>query len=135
MRGHRDPRPSPDVRELAAIFAGGVVGALARMALAEALPHAPGTWPWATFAANLGGAFLLGVVVARLPPASLRRPFAGIGVCGALTTFATLQLELLQMLDDGAWALASAYAVASLAGGLAAVRLGIGLARGRRLAA
>jgi CrcB protein len=135
MRGHRDPPPPLDGRELAAIFAGGVAGALARMALAEALPHAPGTWPWATLAANLAGAFLLGVVVARVPSSSYRRPFAGIGACGALTTFATLQLELLELLDDGAWVLASTYAAVSLAGGLAAVRLGLGFTRGRRLAA
>jgi fluoride exporter len=83
---------------------------------------------------NLAGAFVLGWVVTRLPPASYRRPFLGIGVCGALTTFATLQLELLRMLDapDPARPLALAYAVASLLGGLAAVRLGIASARDPR---
>jgi CrcB protein len=121
--------PHTDVRELTAIFAGGTLGALARVALAQAFPHAPSAWPWTTCAANLLGALVLGWVVTRLPAASLRRPFVGIGVCGALTTFSTLQLELLRMLDAGRLALAAAYAVASLAGGLAAVRLGMGLAR------
>jgi CrcB protein len=128
----RDHLPGRDVRELTAIFAGGMLGAVARVALAEAFPHARGAWPWTTFAVNLFGALLLGWVVTRLPAASYRRPFLGIGVCGALTTFSTLQLELLRMLDAGSAALALAYAAASLVGGLAAVRLGVALARGER---
>jgi len=134
MRGQRNRPPHPDVRELAAIFAGGMLGALARVALAQGFPHARGAWPWATFSVNLAGALVLGWAVTRLPPASYRRPFLGIGVCGALTTFATLQLELLHMLDDGRWGLALAYTAASLAGGLAAVRAGVVLAREPRRA-
>lgn len=125
----RDHLPRQDVRELTAIFAGGMLGALARVGLAQGFPHAPSAWPWATFAANLAGALLLGWAVTQLPAASYRRPFVGIGVCGALTTFSTLQLELLRMLDAGRWPLALAYVAASLAGGLAAVRIGIALAR------
>jgi len=45
-----------DRRELAAIFVGGVVGALARLGLVEAMTPTPGEWPWATFVANLAGA-------------------------------------------------------------------------------
>jgi CrcB protein len=125
-----------DVREPAAIFAGGMLGALARVGIGEAFPHAAAAWPWTTFGVNLLGAFVLGWVVTRLPPGSYRRPFLGIGVCGALTTFSTFQLELLRMLDGGRWALALVYAAASMAGGLAAVRLGMRLARrGERIAA
>ena len=40
-----------DPRELAAIFVGGFIGALARVALAEAWPAGPAHWPWATFVA------------------------------------------------------------------------------------
>lgn len=130
MRGQPSRQPRHDARELAAIFVGGTLGALARVALAEGFPHARDAWPWTTFAVNLAGAALLGWAVTRLPPASYRRPFLGIGVCGALTTFSTFQLELLRMLDAGSAPLALAYAAASLAGGLGAVRLGIALARG-----
>jgi CrcB protein len=130
----RDHLPGRDVRELTAIFAGGMLGAVARIALAETFPHARDAWPWTTFVVNLAGAMLLGWAVTRLPAASYRRPFVGIGVCGALTTFSTMQLELLRMLDapDPARPLALAYAAASLAGGLVAVRLGIALGRGGR---
>ena len=39
--------PTLDASELAAVFAGGVAGALARAGVVEALPHAAGNWPWA----------------------------------------------------------------------------------------
>jgi fluoride exporter len=133
MRGQPSRQPRHDPRELAAIFAGGMLGAVARVALAQGFPHARDAWPWTTFGVNLAGALLLGWAVTRLPAASYRRPFVGIGVCGALTTFSTFQLELLRMLDAGSSPLALAYAAASLVGGLAAVRLGIKLARAGRV--
>ena len=81
-----------------------MIGALARVGLAEAAPHGPASWPWATFAANMAGALLLGYFVARLRDhreEQLRPPFLTTGICGTLTTFATLQLELFEMLDAG----------------------------------
>jgi fluoride exporter len=114
-----------DRRELAAIFVGGAIGALARYGLAQALPHDAGTWPWATFAVNVAGAVALGYLTTRLqerlPPSAYRRPLLGTGLCGALTTFSTLQIELLQMLDHGEGGLAAGYAAASTAAGLLAV--------------
>ncbi len=122
-----------DYRELAAIFAGGFIGALARMGLVEAFPHDVTSWPWATFIANVVGAFLLGYFVTRLqerlPLSSHRRPLLGTGFCGALTTFSTLQVELLNMLDAGAIALALAYVAASIAAGFLAVTLATNITR------
>ena len=51
--------PRVDRREIAAIFAGGALGTLARAALAEAFPHAATAWPWPTFGVNIAAAFLL----------------------------------------------------------------------------
>ena len=122
-----------DRRELAAIFVGGAIGALARYGLAEALPHDPGTWPWATFAVNVAGALALGYLTTRLqerlPPSAYRRPLLGTGLCGALTTFSTMQVELLQMLDAGEAGLAASYAAASLAAGLLAIAATTNLVR------
>jgi CrcB protein len=128
-----------DGRELGAIFCGGFLGAVARVALDDALPHGAAAWPWATFIVNVAGAFLLGYVTTRLqerlPLSSYRRPLLGTGFCGALTTFSTMQVELLRMLDAGAIALACGYAAASVAAGALAVALATNLVRRARLAA
>ena len=125
-----------DRRELAAIFVGGAIGALARYALGGALPHDPGSWPWATFCVNVAGALTLGYLTTRLqerlPPTAYRRPLLGTGLCGALTTFSTMQVELLQMLDDGRSELAAGYAAASIAAGLLAVAATTNVVRASR---
>jgi CrcB protein len=121
-----------DYRQLAAIYAGGVIGALARVGLAEAAPHGPDAWPWPTFAVNMAGALLLGYFVARLrdhPEDSLAHPFLTTGICGTLTTFSTMQLELFEMVDAGNLALAAAYIAATLGVGFLFVRTGIALER------
>jgi fluoride exporter len=127
-----------DRRELAAIFAGGFGGAVARAEIGVALaPASPSAWPWATFVVNVAGAALLGYAVTRLqerlPLSAYRRPFVGTGVCGALTTFSTMQLELLRMLDAGALGRALLYAAASLAAGFGAVLLATNGVRRARL--
>jgi CrcB protein len=125
------------MRRLAAIYAGGVIGALARVGLAEAAPHAAGGWPWATFAVNMAGALLLGWHFARLadhPEDSVAHPLLTTGLCGTLTTFSTLQLELFEMVEAGALGLAAVYIAATLGFGYLAVRLGIALERAPEVA-
>ena len=121
-------RPTTGLPELAAIFAGGFVGAIARVAIAEGLTVEPGRWPWATLIANVVGALVLGYVAERVRDRR-RLLFLATGFCGALTTFSTLQLELLGMLDAAHYALAAAYALASVSLGLAAVAVATKAAR------
>ena len=54
------------------------------------------------------------------------------GICGTLTTFSTLQLELFEMVDGGYLGLAAAYVGATLLVGYAFVRIGIALSIARR---
>lgn len=126
-----------DLRRLAVIYAGGMIGAVARVWLSQAAQHAPGQWPWATFAVNMAGALLIGYFVARLhdhPEDSLTHPFLTTGICGTLTTFSTLQLELFQMVDAGNLALAAGYVAATLAAGYLFLRVGMALERRPELA-
>ena len=126
-----------DRRELAAIFIGGAFGSALRTGLSELAPTHTGHWPWVTFAVNAVGCLLLGYFVTRLqermPITAYRRPLLGTGVCGALTTFSTFQVELLQMLEHGDVGLAVGYAAGSLAAGFAGVALGTGIVRRARL--
>ncbi len=130
-------RPHIDRQELAAIFAGGFIGALARAALAQIDVARAYEWPWATFAVNLLGAALLGYFITRLqerlPPSRYRRAFLGTGICGALTTFSTVAVELSRMVEGERTGLAAGYAGASVAGGLAAIFLTTKLVRRARL--
>ncbi|HEX4288759.1 MAG TPA: fluoride efflux transporter CrcB, partial [Trebonia sp.] len=113
--------------------AGGALGTLARAALAQGFPHSATAWPWPTFAVNIVAAFLLGYFVTRLqerlPLSSYRRPLLGTGLCGGLSTFSTMQLEIVKMLDAHAWGLAAGYAASSVAAGYAAIQLSTALVR------
>lgn len=122
-----------DRRELAAVFAGGALGTLARAGFEELAAPDPGRWPWPTFTVNIVGAFLLGVFVTRLlerlPVSSYRRPLLGTGLCGGLTTFSTMQVETLKMIEHGHYGLAAGYTAGSIGAGLVAVYVGTVLVR------
>lgn len=123
-----------DRRELGAIFIGGALGALLRAGLGEALPAGDAAWPWATFTVNVVGAALLGYWFTALPHTSYRRPLLTTGFCGALTTFSTVQLELLEMIDAGRVGLAVVYLAASVLAGLVGVQAASAVARGTEAA-
>ena len=114
-----------DKKELAAVFAGGAVGTAARAAVNALTSPGPNHWPWATFTVNIVGAFILGFVTTRLlerlPLSAYRRPLLGTGFCGGLTTFSTMQVETLQMIEQQEYGMAAAYSVVSVSAGLLAV--------------
>jgi fluoride exporter len=124
---------SHDYRELAAIFAGGALGALIRAEMNNLLVRDSEHWPWSTFIVNIVGAFLVGYfttrLLERLPLSSYRRPLLGTGFCGGLTTFSTVQVDTVRMIERGHWVLATSYSVVSIVVGLLAVHLGTILVR------
>lgn len=130
----RDPdapaRPSgPTKAAVTAVALGGVLGAEGRYGLAEALPHRPGEWPWATLVTNLAGCLFIGLLMVVLlevvpRPHPLARPFLGVGILGGFTTFSTFALDADTLLDDHRIGLAVGYLLASLIGGLLAVVAG-----------
>jgi CrcB protein len=122
-----------DPRELLAIFCGGAIGAVARAGLGVSVSVADGAWPWPTFLVNIVAALLLGYfstrLLERLPVSSYRRPFLGTGLCGGLSTFSTMQVETVRLVQANAYAVAVGYTVASLVCGLVAVHVATTLTR------
>ncbi|HEY7935202.1 MAG TPA: fluoride efflux transporter CrcB [Solirubrobacteraceae bacterium] len=129
---------SLDARELCAIFVGGIAGSLLRAWLARRFATGDGDWPWAIFAINVSGSFVLAGVATHLQGRSLRStvlgPLLGVGFCGAYTTFSTMQLELVQMIDRNRYALAGSYALGSVLAGLLAIWAGTLLVRRTQMA-
>ncbi|ASW56873.1 CrcB family protein [Plantactinospora sp. KBS50] len=118
---------------LAAIAAGGVVGALARYGLSVAWPHRPGGFPWATFVTNVTGCLLIGVLMVLITEVwtahRLVRPFLGVGVMGGYTTFSTYAVEIQQAVAAGHPRMALLYLAATVTAALAAVYAGTALTR------
>ncbi|MEQ7127574.1 CrcB family protein [Actinopolymorpha sp. B11F2] len=85
---------------LAAVSAGGVLGSLVRSGVSVAFPHRSGEFAWATFAINVSGCLLIGVLMVLLEQVwtgrRLLRPFLGIGVLGGFTTFSTYILDAIR---------------------------------------
>jgi fluoride exporter len=117
--------PGVDGRELVAIFLGGTAGALLRVWLGVTFASPADSWPWSIFAINVSGCFALGYLATRLqerlPQSTYRRPLLGTGFCGAYTTFSTVQVEIVAMLDRGSYGLAAGYAAASIVAGYLAI--------------
>lgn len=113
---------------LALIAAGGAIGTLARYGLQQAWPHQPGQFPWATFAVNVSGCLLIGVLMTLIghvwPRQRLLRPFFGVGVLGGYTTFSTYALDIQQALGATAAATALLYLAGTVLSALLAVWAG-----------
>src|SRR5215204_7719717 len=114
---------------------GGATGAAARFAVAQWMGARWGwTFPWGTFAVNVTGSLAIGLVMALLiargaDPAY--RLLLVTGFLGGYTTFSSYSFETVALLQARRWDAAALYVVGSVALGLLATGLGLGL--GRRL--
>lgn len=130
---HTEPLPTGPVRlpwpVLAAIAAGGVLGALARYGLAVAWPSRPGHFPWATFATNVSGCLLIGVLMVLITEVRaahpLVRPLLGVGVLGGFTTFSTYAVDVQRLVAARAPGTALLYLAGTLVAALLAAYAGI----------
>jgi len=113
-------------RPLVLVAVGGFIGAVLRHALAVGLPA---SFPVGTLAANVFGAYLLGVLLYGVWLADLfdrqTRLVLGTGFCSSLTTYSTFAVETSQLAPD----LAAANVGLNYALGFAAVVLGRATAR------
>ncbi|MEU5161798.1 CrcB family protein [Streptomyces sp. NPDC020875] len=116
---------------VAAVAAGGAVGALARYAVVRARPADD---PLTTLAVNLLGSFLIGVLMVLVAeggrnPHPLIRPFAGTGVLGGFTTFSAYALDIRELLAREQPLTAFGYLAGTLIGCLGAVWAAVLLTR------
>jgi fluoride exporter len=114
---------------VAAVFLGGMLGAVARYGAGALLPSLGDGFPWDTLVENVAGSLLLGfilvVLVERFGPTSLLRPFLAVGVLGSFTTFSAMAVEGDLLVREGDAALAAVYWSTTVALGLGAALVGI----------
>ncbi|WP_068296225.1 fluoride efflux transporter CrcB [Pararhodobacter sp. CCB-MM2] len=111
---------------------GGAIGASGRYLTGVAAIRLMGPgFPWGTLAVNLIGSFVMGVVVVVLGHLSANRlaPLLMTGVLGGFTTFSAFSLDALTIWERGQQGLAALYVGVSVAGSLAAIALGLWIAR------
>jgi len=118
------------MRTVVGIAVAGSIGALARYGLDGLVSRrTAGAFPWGTFAVNVTGSFLLGLLFTVLTEQIAAPPWfrstLTIGLLGAYTTFSTLSFESYRLIEDGAVGIAAANMLGSMAAGLVAVYLGV----------
>lgn len=96
---------------------------------------APGAaWPVGTFAANVAGGLCMGLLAGWLAfrggaQQETIRLFAGVGVLGGFTTFSSYSLEAVLMIERRQYGLATTYVVGSVVLAVAALFVGLMIAR------
>lgn len=118
------------LRSFLAVGIGGILGAICRYSLSLAVPNTE-IFPFTTLFINLLGCFCLAWLFTSFIKRTPIVLGVGTGFCGAFTTFSTLSLETLLLLENSEWLQAVLYVTVSVLGGLACTWLGIRLARGR----
>jgi CrcB protein len=117
------------------VFLGGGVGSVARYVVGMQTLRAFGpNWPFGTFAVNLTGGLLMGLLVGYLAhrggvDQEKWRVMLGVGVLGGFTTFSAFSLETARMFEQRAYGQAFGYATSSVILAVGAVFLGMMLAR------
>ena len=121
------PPAAPQGRVLAAVAAGGALGALARYGALVLWPTPRGGFPWTVFVVNVSGCALIGALMVLTVERGrvthpLVRPFLGVGVLGGFTTFSTYAAGVSDLLVRQEVLTAMAYAAVTAAAALGAVR-------------
>ncbi len=125
---------NPAMPHLLLVAIGGALGSMLRYGVGRlTLMLAGPGFPFGTFAVNIAGGFMMGLLAGWLARSAEGgeelRLLLGVGVLGGFTTFSAFSLEMFGMLARGESALALAYAVSSVAGSVIALWTGVWLVR------
>lgn len=117
------------MKELIYVFLGGGTGSVLRYCVQELLHEriVPYSFPWATFAVNIAGSFLIGLfyaLSARFNLSADVRLLLTAGLCGGFTTFSTFSNDGLTLLKGEFYGTFMVYTLASISLGLLAVLAG-----------
>lgn len=126
---------NPTIPHLMLVAIGGGLGTALRYGVGRwAITIMGPGFPFGTFAVNIIGGFLMGLLAGWLAKlgedGEQLRLLLGVGVLGGFTTFSAFSLEIYNMITRAEIALAAAYAVSSVAGSVLAVLAGVWLMRG-----
>lgn len=108
---------------------GGFAGAIARYIVSAWIGQRWGrSFPLGTFAINVSGSFLIGLLMALFAERFMVNPqwrlFLTVGFLGAYTTFSTFEYETGALLRDGEWLIAALNIMLSVVAGFAALKMG-----------
>lgn len=118
------------------VAAGGGLGAWLRYLVGRLWGVSGGTaaFPFATLTVNVLGSFAMGLLAGWLARFGTHgeswRLLLGVGLLGGFTTFSAFSLELVNMINRGAWGAAGSYVALSLVGGIAGLLAGLAVVRG-----
>lgn len=117
------------IQNFAAVFIGGGIGSIMRYGVQLALNErmSATSFPWATFAVNIIGSFLIGLFYSlseRFNIPAETRLLLTTGLCGGFTTFSTFSNESVGLIKQGSITTFAVYAALSLTLGMVAALAG-----------
>jgi len=123
------------INTIAAIAAGGAIGALMRhgvnIAAVKIMGHG---FPYGTLTVNILGSFLMGAIIIAFAqifqPTETMRVFIITGLLGAFTTFSTFSLDVATLFERGEYLTTAAYLSASVVLSIATLFAGMAIVKG-----
>lgn len=116
------------VRDIIIVGIGSGIGGICRYLISLIIGFANNGFPWGTFAVNIAGCLLIGIlwgVTSRFQSISPAFTlFFMVGFCGGFTTFSTFSKEGLALLQTNNYMLFALYTIGSMVLGILAVALG-----------
>lgn len=106
---------------------GSFIGGSFRYVISLLLQNKLQVFPWNTFAVNLAGCFLIGLIYGMAEQrgmSDLMKLFLGTGLLGGFTTFSAFSIECIRMFQMNLFLNATLYIVFSLIFGLCLTFLG-----------